>query len=354
MRSNIAPVLTLIGLVVAIAVIVYVVAASRQVAVPLPSPTATETASPTPSPALTPLPTPSPTPSPSPASARYVSAELGYSIELVSPWHRSACSPGSFTQQGTFFANDVFVPVSVRDETGSDTGVAYGNVRVAVEDNPQKLTPRQWAEQGKTVGSTAGEKIEDVTYAGRPAARKSLATTPLAIYVVANGTRMYVVAPSPGSTPIDAAMQQTMVTIVDSFRFLTDAELAAARAVPTPTPLPPRSPEMLADVLASAFANRDASVFPDLLTPCVTMGVESGGASFVSREKYVDDLRTAFTSALLSVSVQARPFTGDRASGALTIASTWRDSRGSRDLKLLLRRGANDHWEWQGTLAGRP
>jgi len=350
MRSNIAPVLTLIGLVVGIAVIVYVVAASRQVALPSPSPTATETASPTPSATLTPLPTPSPSPSPSPASVRYVSAELGYLIELVSPWHRSVCSFGSSTRYGTFFANDVFVPVSVRDETGSDTGVAYATVRVVVEDNPQKLTPRQWAEQGKTVGSTPGEKIEDVTYAGRPAAKKSFATTPLAIYFVANGTRMYVVVPSPGPTPIDNAMQQTMVAIVDSFRFLTDAELAAARAAPTATPPTPRSPEMLADVLASAFANRDWSVFPDLLSACVTIGVESGGASFVSREKYVDDLRTAFTTALLNVTVQARPLVGDRASGTLTIASTWRDSRGSRDLKLVLHQAANDHWEWQGTL----
>jgi hypothetical protein len=283
-----------------------------------------------------------------------VSAELGYTIEPIAPWRRSICSSGSFTQQGTLFANDVFVPVSARDETGTDTGVAYATVRVAVEDNPQKLTPRQWAEQGKTVGSTAGERIEDVTFAGRPAARKSLAGSPLVTYFVANGTRMYVVAPQSGATTTDSATQQAMVSLVESFRFLTDAELAAARAAPTATPLPPRSPEMLADILASALANRDTSVFPDVMTPCVTMGVESGGGSFVSREKYIDDLRTAFTTALLSVSVQARPLVGDRASGALTIASTWRDSRGTRDLKLLLRRGANDRWEWQGTLAGRP
>ena len=280
---------------------------------------------------------------------RYVSADLGYSIEPMSPWRRSVCTSGSFTQQGNFFANDVFVPVSARDETGTDTGVAYATVRVAVEDNPQKLTPRQWAEQGKTVGSTAGERIEDVSFAGRPAAKKSLAISPLATYFVANGTRMYVVIPQAQATT-DSATQQSMVTLVESFRFLTDAELAAARAAPTRPPLPPRSPELLADLLASAFSNRDASTLSEALADCVTIGVESGGASFVSREKYVDDLRTAFTSALLNVTVQARPFTGDRTSGALTIASTWRDSRGTRDLKLLLRRGANDRWEWQGTL----
>jgi len=353
MRGNLAPVLTLIGLVVGIGILVYLVAASRQVAFPSPSPTSSATATPSGTPTLTAQPTPTPSPSPSPASVRYVSAELGYSIEPMSPWRRSVCTSGSFTQQGSFFANDVFVPVSVRDETGTDTGVAYATVRVAVEDNPQKLTPRQWAEQGKTVGSTAGERIEDVTFAGRPAVKKSLATSPLATYFVANGTRMYVVVPQPGATAPDGATQQAMVTLVESFRFLTDAELAAARAAPTRPPLPPRSPELLADLLASAFSNRDASTLSEALADCVTIGVESGGASFVSREKYVDDLRTAFTSALLNVTVQARPFTGDRASGALTIASTWRDSRGTRELKLLLHRVTSDRWEWQGTL-GRP
>jgi hypothetical protein len=352
MRGNLAPVLTLIGLVVGIGILVYLVAASRQVAFPSPSPTSSATATPSGTPTLTAQPTPTPSPSPSPASVRYVSAELGYSIEPMSPWRRSVCTSGSFTQQGSFFANDVFVPVSVRDETGTDTGVAYATVRVAVEDNPQKLTPRQWAEQGKTVGSTAGERIEDVTFAGRPAVKKSLATSPLATYFVPNGTRMYVVVPQAQATT-DSATQQAMVSLVESFRFLTDAELAAARAAPTRPPLPPRSPELLADLLASAFSNRDASTLSEALSPCVTIGVESGGASFVSREKYVDDLRTAFTSALLNVTVQARPFTGDRASGALTIASTWRDSRGTRELKLLLHRAASDRWEWQGTL-GRP
>jgi hypothetical protein len=352
-RSNVAPVLTLIGLVVGIAVIVYVVAFSRQVALPSPSPTSSATATPSATPTLTPPPTPSPSPSPSPASARYVSAELGYSIEPMSPWHRSACMSGSFTQQGTFFANDVFVPVSVRDETGTDTGVAYPTVRVAVEDNPQKLTPRQWAEQGKTVGSTAGEKVEDVTFAGRPAAKKSVTTSPLATYFVANGTRMYVVVPQSGATAPDGATQQAMVTLVESFRFLTDAELGAARAAPTAIPRPPLSPEDLADRLAGALGNRDTSLLPDLLSSCVTIGVESGGASFVSREKYIEDLRTAFATALLSVMVRPRPFEGDRASGALTIGSTWRDSRGTRELKMLLHRVASDRWEWQGTL-GRP
>ena len=46
----------------------------------------------------------------------------------------------------------------------------------------------------------------------------------------------------------------------------------------------------------------------------------------------------------------ARPLDGDRASRNLTVASTWQDSRGTLDRKLMLYRGENDRWEWQGTI----
>ena len=75
---------------------------------------------------------------------------------------------------------------------------------------------------------------------------------------------------------------------------------------------------------------------------------EQAGASFVSREKYVDDLRAAFAAGLV-VTVQSRPLDGDRASGNLTAASTWRETI-TRDRKLMLRRGENDRWEFWGTI----
>jgi hypothetical protein len=160
---------------------------------------------------------------------------------------------------------------------------------------------------------------------------------------------MFVVIPAPGPTPIDAATQQTMVRIVESFRFLTDAELAAARAAATSTPLPARSPEAVADGVAAAFAAKDATALAGFLSACVTTAGEQAGSSFVSREKYVDDLRAAFAAGL-TVTVRPRPFEGDRASGSLTIGSTWTDSRGTKERKLMLWRIDNDRWEWHGTL----
>src|SRR5687768_10593392 len=61
----------------------------------IPAGTATPSVSPS-VPATTAPPSPSPTASP--AGGRYVSALLGYSLELPPPWHRSSCS-GVVTQQ---------------------------------------------------------------------------------------------------------------------------------------------------------------------------------------------------------------------------------------------------------------
>jgi len=282
-----------------------------------------------------------------PASGRYASAGLGYSIETPAPWHRSVCS-GVDTQQTPARAGEEFVSVSARDETGSDIGVAYPTLRVFVEANPQGLTPRQWAEQGRTVGAWAGERIEDVIYADRPAARKvvHLGGTPLDTYFVANVGRMYVVNPV-SRVPPDGGTQLTMARMIESFRFLTDPEIAAARAA-LPTPLPPRTPEQVADGVAVALTAKNADALAEFLSACVTTAGEQAGGSFVSREKYIDDLRAAFAAGLV-VTVQPRPLEGDRASGNLTASSTWRETL-AKERKLMLRRGENDRWELQGTL----
>ena len=308
------------------------------------APSSTPTAISTPSSSLSPTPTTAA--SPAPVSGRYVSL-LGYSIEMPPPWHRSSCS-GVDTQQSGIRGGEEFWPVSVRDETGSDIGVSYPVLRVFAEANPQSLTPRQWAEQGKSVFTGInGDRIEDVTYAERPAARLVRAGVP-PTYYVANAARMYVVNPFATRPPIDASTQQTMVRIIDSFRFLTEAELAAARAA-LPTAPPPRTPEQVADGVAAAFTAKDVATLAGFLSPCVNTAGEQAGSSFVSREKYVDDLRAAFAAGLV-VTVRPRPLDGDRALGNLTAASTWQDSRGTKDRKLMLYRGENDRWEWQGTI----
>jgi hypothetical protein len=162
---------------------------------------------------------------------------------------------------------------------------------------------------------------------------------------------MYVISPF-APVPPDGATQQTMARMIESFRFLTEAELAAARAA-IPTPLPPRTPEQVADGVAAAMTAKNADALAGFLSACVTTAVDQADGTFisrgfVSREKYVDDLRLAFAAGLV-VTVQPRPLEGDRASGNLTALSTWRETI-TRERKLLLRQGDNDRWELQGTL----
>lgn len=291
--------------------------------------------------------TPASTPpaSPSPAGGRYVSALLGYSLELPPPWHRSACN-GTVTQQTPTPMQEVFVGVAPRDWTGGDTGSRHPDVRVLAEANPQNLSPRQWAESGRS-GATLGERVEDVTYAGRPAARKSLPGG-IPTYFVQDRGRMYVVGPGqfvlqPPST------QQTVVRIIESFRFITEAEQAAARAA-LPSAPPPRTPEQVADGVAAAFAAKNADALAEFAAPCMATSREQAGGTTVSREKYLDDLRAAFAAGLV-VTVRPRPIEGDRTTEFnLTIQSKWQDARGTVERKLMLRGGINDRWEWHGTL----
>ena len=242
---------------------------------------------------------------------------------------------------------EVFVPVAVRDERGTDIGEPYSTLRVFAEPNPQNITPRQWAEQGKTIGGTAGERVEDVTYAGRSAARKTIPATTLASYFVVDRGRMIVVNPNI-RVPLDAALEQAIGRIVLSFAFLTDAERAAARAA-LPTAGPPRTPEQVADGVAAAFAAKDVSALAPFTASCVSTGGENAGGTTVTREKYFEDLRASFAAGLV-VTVRARPIDGDRATGNVTIGSTWQDSRGTKERKLMIRRGDNDRWEWWGTI----
>lgn len=148
--------------------------------------------------------------------------------------------------------------------------------------------------------------------------------------------------------PLDGALEQAMGRIVGSFAFLTDAERVAARAA-LPTAGPPRTPEQVADGIAAAFAAKNVEALAPFAAPCISTAGEQAGVSTVSRERYLDDLRAAFAAGLV-VTVRPRPIDGDRASRDLTIGSTWVDSRGTKDRKLMLRRGENDRWEWWGTL----
>lgn len=313
------------------------VAASPSPSAPTSSPSAATSATASPRGTTPSVPTTLPT------SGRYNSPGLGYSIETPGLWHKSICSAAVITPQAAAPVGEEFVPVSPRDETSTDIGPAYSTLRVFVEANPRNLSPRQWAEQDRTMSG----QFEDVTYAGRPAVRSRITGTSLFTYVVANGAYMYKIDPSV-RPPMDAPTEQALVRMIDSFRFLSEAEQAAARAA-VPAPLPARTPEEVADGVAAAMAAKNVDAIAGFLSPCVSTFGENAGGTTVSREKYLDDLRASFAGGL-AVIVRPRPFEGDRATGNVTIGSTWQDARGTKERKLRLTRREGDRWAWSGTI----
>ena len=299
--------------------------------------------SPTAAPSATASAAPSATPSPSATAAGRYTSVLGYSLDLPAPWHRSSCM--RLTQQSPDPAGEEFVPVPPRDEYATDTGSTYSTLGVAARDNPQRLDARAFAEQDPS--GFAGQRIEDVTYAGRPAARKTITGTSLGIYYVADGDRMFVVWPYLRQpTPAELA---EIGSIVDSFRFVSAAERQAARAA-LPTAGPPRSAEQVADGLASAFAAQYVDALVALAGPCLFRFGEQAGGTTRPAEVYLADLRAAFAAGL-TVSVRARPIAElNPGQPERYIVSTWTDANGPQERKLILTKGDNERWEWVGTI----
>jgi len=330
--------------------------ASPAVLEPTPSVVASQTATPTPSTsAAIASPTATASPARTAASGRYVNAELGYAIELPSPWHRADCGSSpirSFPGEGPN-ARDAFIPIPDYDYRPSGTGAAVDQVYVFARDNEQRLTPRAWEQAGK-IGFGTGRVLEDVTFAGRPALRVGGSGKPeFELFLVAEGPFMFEVGHAGNGGQTTAASR---AAIVRTFRFLTPEELRAARAVPTPAPPAPRSPEEVADALADGFARRDITTLRRVLTTdCVSHGVAQGGGTGMDDTRYLDELRGLFAQGL-TVSVQPRPLTGLRTGSLPTLhaRSTWREpGQADRDIDLMISpEGVT--WYWRGTVTYPP
>jgi hypothetical protein len=337
---------------VVIAAIVLLPRAEPAAVAPTPAPTATQP-SPTPSPTASPTATPAPSPSPTAASGRYVNAELGYSIDLASPWHRADCGSFKLTDfgGGERHARDEFIPIPDSDFRPSGTGSAVDTIHVFARANPQRLTPRAWEQAGK-IGFSMGRVLEDVTFAGRPALRLG-GSAEAELFVVADNEFMIEVGQEGGRGQSAAS---TRAAIVRTFRFLTADELRAARAVPTPAPPAARSPEQTADALADGFARRDPVVLRNVLTPgCVSLGVANGGGTGVDDATYLEELRARFARGL-TVTVQARPLTGDRGGTLPTLhtRSTWREpGQPDQDVDLMIS-PEGPTWYWRGNVTYPP
>jgi hypothetical protein len=336
----------LVGLVAGVALVIAIVILALSRAGPAtltPSPTPTATAGVTPTGTSSPTAaaassSPSITASSPPGGVRFVNAQLGYSIDLPPPWRRSDCSPTEI---------DNFVVVPEYDEAGGDVGWSHDHVTVFAQPNPDQLTPREWQQSGR-LGGELGESLVDVTFAGRPALR--IEQRDSETYVVAKDDLLFQVRhgrATTGERPGETTPEER-IAVVSSFRFLSEEE---RRALPSPTPLPPRTPEEVADVLAEGFSKKDVGILGTVIRPCIKQGQSGGGLSSMDDERYLDQLRERLARGL-EVMVRPRPVKGDRTADfpRVVIGSTWREP-GQPDLEVdlaILPEG--ERWYWEGTI----
>lgn len=278
-----------------------------------PPPTATPTATPTPTAVATPFPTAAV--STAQPSGRHVNAAMGYSIELRQPWRRAACGPSSSGPAEGSDGLDLFV-------AAPDSEVQFGmattntdHILVVGRANPEGLSPRAWKD--RFLGQSISEKLEDTTFAGRPALLRTDRGSET--FVVADGAYMYQVGHEVrgGSTSL-----ADRAAIVRSFRFLTADEARAARALATPTPAP-RSVEAVADMLADGFAKKDLSILARVAGSCLGEGAAQAGLTSRDTQTFLGRLRDAFARGL-AVEVRARPIDAQRGFGQ-SIRGTWRE-----------------------------
>jgi hypothetical protein len=137
-----------------------------------------------------------------------------------------------------------------------------------------------------------------------------------------------------------------MERMVTSFHLLTDQERSAA---PSPAPVPARSAEAVADVLAEGFAQLNADRLATVMAPCMSAALEQAGGTFTPRGASVEELRKAFAGGL-RVTVQRRPIESD-ATGTF-VRATW-NAAVEQQRDLYLRRDG-DTWSWFLTLTRQP
>jgi hypothetical protein len=258
------------------------------------------------------------TTTPTAASGRFVSAVLGYAIQVSPPWRRSAClSVVPDPANAEILGIDGFTTVPAADEQYGDTGGPRDTVSVRVERNPTRLTAEAWANSPR-MGSTQGQRLEPARLDGREGVRVVNGDIQTETTIVAVDDLMYLVGfTAPPEDPLVGAMRG----IIASFAFVPRTTAPAATARPA------RSTEAVADGLADGFARRDVAALTNLMGDCMINGAEQGGFGSVSPERFAQLMRDVFAAGT-TVVVRPRPIEsapGYAAGASATIATTWTD-----------------------------
>jgi len=283
----------------------------------------------------------SPSPSPTATAGVFTNFVLGYRIDSPAPWRRSSCL--STQDQTKLPAGDGFVRVAEQDERGSDTGYVFDVVQVHVEPNPDRLTPERWLASG-VIGGSANQTTEPATLDGHSALLLRQGPGLALAFLVPVADRMFVIGYL--NTANDTSNVTAMDRMVRSFHLLTDQERAAA---PSTGPVPARSAETVADMLADGFARQDVDLLATVMAPCMAAAMEQAGGTFMPRAAFVSQLRDTFAAGL-RVTVERRPIASDQT--GTFVRATWAGVVvAQRDLYL---RRDGDVWSWYLILTRQP
>lgn len=252
------------------------------------------------------------------ASGRFVSAALGYSVQLPPLWRRTGClSVGPDPARPDLPGIDGFTSVPPADESYGDAGGLFGTVSVRVDRNADRLTADAFANSPR-MGSTQGQRLEPARLDGREGVRVINGALQTETTLIAVDDLMYLVGfTATAGDPLVGAMRG----IVDSFAFVprTAASISTTR--------PPRSAESVADGLADGFARKDVAILASLMGDCMISGAEQAGFGSHSPQRFAQIMRDAFAAGL-TVVVRPRPLEsapGYGAGAGFSIATTWTD-----------------------------
>jgi hypothetical protein len=341
-------------LVGAIVVAALLIARTQLVAAPSPSPTPAATAT-----ATTPATSVAASASPRPQGI-YLSKKLGYALELPEAWHKAICGdidPAADQTPAVTQISEQFTSAGPLEEFIGDVGGPNDRVLVSLEENPQRRSMSEIA--GAAVSPSS---VKEVTFAGRPAVEVRSGEDVL-FYFIADGDRYYRVGYQtyrPSSAP--APDHPTMQRIVSSFRFLAAAE---RQALPDPTPIPAAAPtaQALAGMLKTAFEQKDAATLERMLGACVSEGFESAGASVVTRQKFIADLRAQLANGLV-VTVDTSTVRTEPGFWSTAVRSRWNSlppnqlrppptpGQSLQNVDLVMGRAPGGFY-WRGTLVVR-
>jgi hypothetical protein len=204
----------------------------------------------------------------------------------------------------------------------------------------QGLTPLAWLQQR---AHPPDVRIEPVTIGERAGARQVSPTgDPTVLVFLARGW-IYAIERTDFGGP-----DEELGRVLPTLQVLSDATVART---PLATPLP-RSPEVVVDALAAAFASKDLNAIADAIGPCITVGAIPGDAGSISRTRYMNAIATELNAGT-TVRVQTRPIESDPNFGRI-VRSTWSKSGQPDQRQDFVLSAKGDRWSVSAVFVRSP